>query len=138
MLGVELSPVDVRDAGEIERAVTAFAGHPNGGLIVTSSGRARLHRELIVRLAAGHRLPAVYQAREFPEAGGLMSYGDNPASRFRRAAVYVDKILKGTKPAELPVEQSPIIEFVINAKTAKALGLTIPKDLLLRADQVIE
>jgi putative ABC transport system substrate-binding protein len=137
-LGVRLSVVEARGRDAFEGAFAAMARERVDALMLQSDPVFFTARAQIVQLAMNHRLPAVYQAREFPEAGGLMSYGDNPASRFRRAAVYVDKILKGTKPAELPVEQSPIIEFVINAKTAKALGLTIPKDLLLRADQVIE
>jgi putative ABC transport system substrate-binding protein len=138
LLGLELSPVDVQDAGEIERAVTTFAGHPNGGLIVTSSGLARLHRELIVRLAARHRLPAVYPYRFFVNVGGLISYGPDSIDPQHRAAGYVDRILKGEKPADLPVQTPTKYELVINLKTAKALGLTVPPTLLARADEVIE
>jgi ABC-type uncharacterized transport system substrate-binding protein len=137
-LGVELSPVDVRDAGEIERAVTAFAHSSNGGLIVTASALATRHRNLIIALAVRHRLPAVYAYRYMVAAGGLASYGPNSTEQYRRAAGYVDRILKGEKPADLPV-QSPIkYEMVINLKTAKALGLTVPDTLLARADEVIE
>ena len=137
-LGVELSPVDVRDAGEIERAVTAFARSPNGGLIVTASALAAVHRELIVTLAARHKLPAVYSDRFFVTAGGLISYGPDLVDQYRRAAGYVDRILKGEKPADLPVQAPTKYELVINLKTAKALGLDVPPTLLARADEVIE
>jgi putative ABC transport system substrate-binding protein len=136
--GVEVRPVDVRDAGEIERAVTAFAGGPNGGLVVTSSALAIGHRDLIITLAARHRLPAVYPSRFFVTGGGLLSYGPDTIDPFRRAADYVDRILKGEKPAELPVQHPTKYELVINLKTAKALGLTVPPTLLARADEVIE
>jgi putative tryptophan/tyrosine transport system substrate-binding protein len=136
--GVELSPVNVRDAGEIERAVTAFARGSNGGLIVTASGLAIIHRELIVTLAARHQLPAVYFQRFFVTAGGLISYGPETIDPHRRAAGYVDRILKGEKAAELPVQAPTKYELVINLKTAKALGLTVPDKLLARADEVIE
>jgi putative tryptophan/tyrosine transport system substrate-binding protein len=136
--GVELRPVDARDAGEIERALTAFAGSPNGGLIVTGSARASMHRDLIIALAARHRLPAVYYDRYYAAAGGLMSYGSNSLEEYRLAAGYVDRILKGEKPAELPVQAATKYEPVINLKTAKALGLDVPASVLARADEVIE
>jgi ABC-type uncharacterized transport system substrate-binding protein len=136
--GVELTPLDVRDAPEIERAVTAFAREPNGGLIVTLSGLAISHRELIVTLAARHRLPAVYTYRPFVTGGGLISYGPHIIDQYRRAAGYVDRILKGEKPADLPVQAPTRYELVINLKTAKALGLDVPPMLLARADEVIE
>jgi ABC-type uncharacterized transport system substrate-binding protein len=136
--GVELRPVDVHDAGEIERAVAAFAQSSNGGLIVTASGLANVHRELIIALAARYRLPAVYFHRLFVPAGGMISYGPNSIDPHRRAAVYVDRILKGEKPAELPVQAPTKYELVINLKTAKALGLDVPATLLARADEVIE
>jgi ABC-type uncharacterized transport system substrate-binding protein len=136
--GVELSPVDVRNADEIERAVTAFARSSNGGLIVTGSTPALVHRDLIVTLAARHRLPAVYAYRYFVTAGGLISYGPDSIDPFRRAAAYVDRILKGEKPADLPVQAPTKFELVINLKTAKALGLEIPPTVLARADEVIE
>jgi putative ABC transport system substrate-binding protein len=137
-LGVELSPVDVRDAGEIEHAVTAFARSSNGGLIVTASALATRHRDLIIALAARHRLPAVYSYRYMVAAGGLVSYGPNSIDQYRRAAGYVDRILKGEKPADLPVQAPTKYELVINLKTAKALGLEVPPTLLARADEVIE
>ena len=137
-LGVEVSPVDMRDAGEIERAVTAFARSPNGGLIVTSSALANVHRDLIIGLAARHRLPAVYSFRCFVGAGGLISYGPDPIDPYRRAAGYVDRILKGEKPADLPVQAPTKYELAINLKTARALGLDVPPTLLARADEVIE
>ena len=137
-LRVEVDPVNVGSAGEIERAVAVFARSPNGGLIATASSRVRQHRELIVALAARHRLPAVYYERVFVDAGGLISYGPDYVDQFRRAAGYVDRILKGEKPADLPVQAPTRYEFVINMKTAKALGLTVPPTLLARADEVIE
>ena len=137
-LGVEVSPVNVRDAGEIERAVTAFARGPNGGLIVTGSALATVHRDLIITLAARHKLPAVYPDRFFVAAGGLISYGPDLIDQYRRAAGYVDRILKGEKPADLPVQAPTKYELVINLKTAKALGLDVPPTLLARADEVIE
>jgi ABC-type uncharacterized transport system substrate-binding protein len=137
-LGVELRPVDVRDAGEIERAITAFARGSNGGLIVTGSPTAVVHRGLIVALAARHRLPAVYNTRLYATGGGLISYGPDFVDQFRRAAGYVDRILKGEKPADLPVQAPTKYELVINLKTAKALGLEVPPMLLARADEVIE
>jgi putative ABC transport system substrate-binding protein len=137
-LGVELRPVDVRDAGEIERAITAFARGSNGGLIVTGSPAAVVHRGLIVALTARHRLPAVYNTRFYATGGGLMSYGPDFVDQFRHAAGYVDRILKGEKPADLPVQAPTKYELVINLKTAKALGLDVPPMLLARADEVIE
>ena len=122
-LRVELSPVDVRDAPEIERAVTAFAGIENGGLVVTASPSGTVHRELIIALAARHKLPAVYWQRFYDTSGGLMSYGPDLLDQYRRAAGYVDRILKGEKPADLPVQAPTKYELVINLKTAKALGL---------------
>jgi putative tryptophan/tyrosine transport system substrate-binding protein len=137
-LGVEIRPINVRDASEIEHAVAAFARSSNGGMIVTASALARSHRDLIVALAARHRLPAVFYARSFVAAGGLSCYGVDQADQYRRAAGYVDRILKGEKPAELPVQQATKYQLVINAKTAKALGLEVPPTLLARADEVIE
>jgi putative ABC transport system substrate-binding protein len=137
-LGVELRPLGVRDAGEIERAITAFARSPNGGLIVTGSALAVVHRELITTLAARYRLPAVYTLPLMANAGGLISYGPDSIDPYRRAAGYVDRILKGEKPADLPVQAPTRYELVINLKTAKALGLTVPATLLARADEVIE
>jgi putative ABC transport system substrate-binding protein len=137
-LGVELRPVDVRDEGEIERAITTFAQSPNGGLIVTASGPAISHRDLIIALAARHRLPAVYFGGFWAAAGGLISYGPDLLDQLRRAASYVDRILKGEKPADLPVQAPTKYELVINLKTAKALGLIVPPSVLARADEVIE
>jgi putative tryptophan/tyrosine transport system substrate-binding protein len=162
-LRVEVNPVNVRDGGEIERAVAAFAqaAHsvsedpreragdtrpepgssargPNGGLIVTAGGAAELHRNLIVTLAARHKLPAVYFQSSFVAAGGLISYGPDPIDQYRRAAGYVDRILKGEKPADLPVQAPTRYETVLNLKTAKALGLAVPDTVLARADEVIE
>ena len=136
--GVELSPVDVRDGGEIERAVTAFAREPNGGLIVPASVSSAVHRKLIITLAARHRLPAVYPFRNFPTNGGLIAYGPDLIDQYRRAAGYVDRILKGEKPADLPVQAPTKYELVINRKTANALGIEVPPMLLARADEVIE
>jgi putative ABC transport system substrate-binding protein len=137
-LRVEVIPVNLRDANEIERAVAAFARSPNGGLIVTGSATAAGYRDLIVTLAAGHKLPAVYNERTFVAAGGLVSYGPDTIDQFRRAAGYVDRILKGEKPADLPVQAPTKYELVINLKTAKALGLDLPATVLARADEVIE
>jgi putative ABC transport system substrate-binding protein len=136
--GVELSPVDVRDATEIERTVTAFAHTSSGGLIVTASPAMAAHRQLIIALAARNRLPAVYAFRFMVTDGGLISYGPNSIDPYRRAAGYVDRILKGEKPADLPVQAPTKYETVINLKTAKALGLEVPATLLARADEVIE
>jgi putative ABC transport system substrate-binding protein len=135
---VELRVVDVRDAGEIERAITVFAQGLNSGLIATGSPTAIFHRELIVALAARHRLPAVYNGRFYVTVGGLISYGPDSVDQFRRAAGYVDRILKGEKPADLPVQAPTKYELVINLKTAKALGLDLPASVLARADEVIE
>jgi len=137
-LKVEVSPVNLRNAAEIESAVTAFARSSNGGLIITASGLATVHRDLIIKLAAQHRLPAIYFDRLFVAAGGLISYGPNNNDQFRRAAGYVDRILKGEKPADLPVQNPTKYELVINLKTAQALGLAVPPTLLARADEVIE
>ncbi len=138
-LGVEVSPLNVqRDAGEIERAIAAFARAPNGGLILTASGMSIFHHDVIIKLAARHKLPAVYYERFFVTAGGLISYGPDRTDQYRRAAGYVDRILKGEKPADLPVQAPTKYETVINLKTAKALGLTVPPTLLARADKVIE
>jgi putative ABC transport system substrate-binding protein len=136
--GVELSPINVRDAAEIERAITAFARSGNGGLIVSASALVLAHRNLIIALAARYKLPAVYYARFLVTGGGLASYGPDYADQYRRAAGYVDRILKGEKPANLPVQAPTKYELVINLKTAKALGLEIPSTLLARADEVIE
>jgi putative tryptophan/tyrosine transport system substrate-binding protein len=136
--GMEVSPVDVRDAGEIERAVTAFAGSPNGGLIASSNPGTSIHRKLIIMLAARHKLPAVYFERTFAADGGLISYGPDYIDQYRQAAGYVDHILKGEKPANLPVQAPTKFELVLNLKTAKALGLTVPNNLLSTADEVIE
>jgi putative tryptophan/tyrosine transport system substrate-binding protein len=136
--GVELSSVDMRDASEIERDVTGFARGSNSGLIVTSSGLAAVHRELIITLAARYRLPAVYSYRYFVTDGGLTSYGPDPIDQYRRAAGYVDRILKGEKPTDLPVQAPVKYELVINLKTARALGLDVPPILLATADEVIE
>jgi putative tryptophan/tyrosine transport system substrate-binding protein len=136
--GVELIPVDVHDAGEIERAVAAFASGSNGGLIVTGSALGTTHRELITTAVAQHKLPAVYPSRPYVTAGGLISYGPDLLDQFRRAAGYVDRILKGEKPADLPVQAPTKYELVINLKTAKALGLDVPTSVIARADEVIE
>ena len=128
----------MRDAGEIERAVSAFARSPNGGLIVTGSPLVAVHRELVVKLAMRHKLPAVYFRRLFVDDGGLISYGPDFLDQHRQAAGYVDRILKGEKPADLPVQAPTKYETVINLKTAKALGLDMPSTLLARADEVIE
>ena len=154
-LRVEVNPVNVRDTGEIERAVAAFAHAalasgasgqrgdsmvraPNGGLIVTASPAVQLHHELIISLAARHKLPAVFPFRYIAAAGGLMSYGPDQVEQYRQAAGYVDRILKGEKPADLPVQAPTKYELVINLKTAKALGLAVPQTLLASADEVIE
>jgi putative ABC transport system substrate-binding protein len=137
-LGVELRPVEARDAGEIERAVRTFGHSGNGGLIVLSGNASLAHRELIITLAARERLPAVYADRLFVTDGGLISYDTNRTEQYRRAAGYVDRILKGEKPADLPVQAPTKYDLVINLKTAKALGLEVPATLLARADEVIE
>ena len=136
--GVELRPVNTRDPGEIERALTNFAAEPNGGVIVTANPLAAFHRELIIGLAARHRLPTVYPNRTFGASGGLMSYGTNFLDQYRLAAGYIDRILKGEKPADLPVQAPTKYELVISLKTAKALGLAVPPAMLARADEVIE
>ena len=136
--GVEVSPVNMRDAAEMERATAAFARSANGGLVVTGSALASLHRNLIVTLAARHKLPAVFPERYFAAAGGLVSYGPDFVDQYRRAAGYVDRILKGEKPADLPVQAPTKYELLINLKTAKALGLVVPQSLLAHADEVIE
>ena len=137
-VGMEVTAISVRDADEIERAITAFARSPNGGLIVTPSALTLAHRELIIGLAAQHKLPAVYFRRYYAASGGLVSYGYDLVQQYRGAAGYVDRILKGEKPADLPVQAPTKYELVINLKTAKALGLTIPPSVLTRADEVIE
>ena len=136
--GVELSPVDVNDADEIERTVNEFARRPNGGMIVVAGTLANVHRNQIVTLAAQHHLPAVYSHRFFVAGGGLISYGTDRVDPFRRAAGYVDRILKGEKPADLPVQTPTKYELAVNLKTAKVLGLTIPPALLAIADEVVE
>jgi putative tryptophan/tyrosine transport system substrate-binding protein len=136
--GIAVTPINVRDASEIERALMVFATAPNGGLIVTASALARSHRHLIAALALRLRLPAVSYNRAFVTAGGLISYGPDRTDHFRRAAGYVDRILRGEKPADLPVQAPTKYELVINLKTAKALGLEVPPALLARADEVIE
>jgi ABC-type uncharacterized transport system substrate-binding protein len=136
--GVELTPVNVRDASEIERGVTAFARSSNGGMIVTGSALANVHRDLVVTLAARHKLPAVYFERFFVNGGGLISYGPDFVDQFWRAATYVDRILKGDKLEDLPVQPPTKYELVLNLKTAKALGLEVPDTLLATADEVIE
>jgi putative ABC transport system substrate-binding protein len=136
--GVDVRPINLRDAGEIERAVASSARVSSGGLIVTGSALAGTHRDLIVALAAQHKLPAVYANRSFPAVGGLTSYGADFGDQYRRAAGYIDRILKGEKPADLPVQAPNKYELVINLKTAKALGLSVPQSILARADEVIE
>jgi putative ABC transport system substrate-binding protein len=135
---LEVIPVNMRDPGEIERALTAFARSPNGGLIVTGSPLAGVHRNVIVTLAIRHKLPAVYFERFFVAAGGLISYGPDLLDQYRRAAAYVDRILKGEKAADLPVQAPTKYELVVNLETAKNLGLEIPTPVLARADEVIE
>ena len=137
-LGIEVMPMNVSDAGEIERAVADFARTPNGGLVLTGSAMAYLHRELIVALAARHRLPTVYNDRVYVSSGGLISYGPDRADQYRQAAGYVDRILKGEKPADLPVQAPTKYELAINLNAAKALGITVPQTLLARADEIIE
>jgi putative ABC transport system substrate-binding protein len=135
---VELRPVDVREASEIERAVTAFARSSNGGLIVTAGSGSAIHGDLIIKLAARHKLPAVYSDRHFVTGGGLVSYGPDRVDQYRQAAGYVDRILKGEKPADLPVQAPTKFELVVNLKTAKALGIAVPPALLAQANEVIE
>jgi putative ABC transport system substrate-binding protein len=137
-LGVELTPVNLRDPGEIERAISAFAQSPNGGLIVTAAPLATVHRDLIITLAAKHKLCAVYNLRSYVTAGGLISYGTDIYDLYRRVAGYIDRVLKGEKPSDLPVQAPTKFETVINMKTARALGITMPASLLARADEVIE
>lgn len=137
-LGVELVPLNVRNAGDIERTIAAFVRVPQGGLVVSSNPLVATHRALIIRLAAEHKLPAIFVERHFVGAGGLMSYGPDFVDQFRRGADYVNRILKGEKPADLPVQAPVKYELAINLKTAKALGLTVPSALLARADEVIE
>ena len=136
--GVELRPIDVREADEIERAVTAFARSSNGGLIVTAGSGSAIHRDLIVTLAARHKLPTLYSAHHFVTGGGLISYGPDRVDQYRQAAGYIDRIFKGEKPADLPVQAPTKYELVINLKTAKAMGLTVPQSLLATADEVIQ
>jgi putative ABC transport system substrate-binding protein len=138
LLGVELSPIDARDTGDVERGIAAFAGAPNGGLILLSGAWAAPYRELFIMLAAKHRLPAVYPFAYFVTSGGLTSYGPDTTEPFRSAAGYIDRILKGAKPADLPVQYPTRYRTVLNMKTAKALGLDVPTAVLLRADEVIE
>jgi putative ABC transport system substrate-binding protein len=137
-VGVDVSPVNLADAAEIEREVVAFAQSANGGLILTASALTAVHRDLIITLAARHKLPAVYYERNYVAAGGLISYGPNFLDQFRRAAGYVDRILKGERPADLPVQAPTKYELVINLKTAKALGLAVPPSVRARADEVVE
>jgi len=137
-IGVDVSAINMRDAGQIEQDITKFARSPNGGLILTASPLAVFHQKLVVALAAQHKLPAVYHRRYFVASGGLMSYGPDIDEQYRGAARYVDRILKGEQPADLPVQAPTKYELVINLKTAKALGLSVPQSLLSRADQVIE
>jgi putative tryptophan/tyrosine transport system substrate-binding protein len=137
-VGVDVSAINMRDGAEIERAIAAFARRPNGGLILTASGLAAIHRDLVVSLATRYKLPTVYISRFFAAGGGLVSYGPDFVDQYRRAAEYVDRILKGEKPADLPVQAPTKYELVINLKTAKVLGLDVPTTLLARADEVIE
>jgi putative tryptophan/tyrosine transport system substrate-binding protein len=136
--GEQLSPINVRDPGEIERAITAFARERNGALIVTASTPAATHRDLIISLATRYRLPNVYPFRYYPASGGLASYGPNSIEGFPRAAAYVDRVLKGEKPSDVPVQRPTKYELIINLKTAKVLGITVPATVLARADEVIE
>jgi putative tryptophan/tyrosine transport system substrate-binding protein len=136
--GVELTPLNVHDDRDIERAVTAFASAPNGGLIVTVSAAAAVHRKQIIALATRHKLPAIYYEGYYPKDGGLISYGPNVVDQCKRAATFVDKILRGAKPADLPVQTPTKYDLVINLKTAKTLGLTVPPTLMAQADEVIE
>jgi putative ABC transport system substrate-binding protein len=134
----DVRPVDLQGPSEIERAIMEFAREPNGGLITTPNSLAIINRELIIDLAARYKLPAIYPFRFFAESGGLLAYGPDVADQYRRAAAYVDRILKGVKPGELPVEQSTKLDLILNVKTAKALGIEVPAQLLARADEVIE
>jgi putative tryptophan/tyrosine transport system substrate-binding protein len=135
---MEVHPINMHDAGEIEQGVAAFARSPNGGLIVAASGAGLRHRELIITLAARHKLPAVHFERVFVAAGGLISYGPDVIDQYRHAAGYVDRILRGEKPGDLPIQFPSKFDLVINLKTANALGLTIPAKLLATADEVIQ
>jgi putative ABC transport system substrate-binding protein len=137
-LKMEVSPINMRDVGEIERAVAAFARTSNGGMVMTASGLSQLRRDLVVRLAAQHKLPTVYYERFLVAAGGLISYGPDFVDQYRRSAGYVDRILRGERPADLPVQAPTKYELVINVKTAKALGLVLPPQLLARADEIVE
>ena len=136
--GMEVNPVSLRDPGEIERGVTAFAASPNGGLIITAAPLGTLYRELIIALSARHKLPAIYSSRFFAADGGLVYYGPDLTDQYRRAAGYIDRILKGEKPANLAVQAPTKYEMAINLKTAKALGLTVPPTLLAIANEVID
>jgi putative ABC transport system substrate-binding protein len=135
---VDVNPVNLRNAGEIERSIAAFARSPNSGLILTSGTGSALHRDLIITLATRHKPPAVYPERSYVAAGGLISYGPDYIDQYRKAAGYVDRILRGEKPADLPVQAPTRYETVLNMKTAKALGLDVPATVLVRADEVIE
>jgi putative tryptophan/tyrosine transport system substrate-binding protein len=137
-VGLDFTPVNVRNATDIERSLAEFASMPNGGLIATGSALTVFHRDLIVAVAAKHKLPAVYFQRQFVDGGGLVSYGSNWTEPFRQAAGYVDRILRGAKPADLPVQAPTKYELIVNLRTAKGLGLTVPQPLLSRADEVIE
>ena len=137
-LKVDVNPVNMRDADQITQSIESFARAPNGGLIVTAGGASQRLRDLIVKLAARHKLPTVYYERSFVAAGGLACYGPDFGDQYRRAASYVDRILKGEKPGDLPVQSPTKYQLVINLKTAKALGLTVPPSVLARADEVIE
>lgn len=137
-VSVDVEPISIADPGEMERGINAFASAPNGGLIVTPSGVAIVRRDLVISLAQRHALPAIYPFRYFAEGGGLLSYGPDPLDQYRQAAGYVDRILRGAKPADLPVQQSSKVELVVNLKTAKALGVALPSSLLARADDVIQ
>ena len=137
-VSVDVVPISIADPGEMERGINAFASAPNGGLIVTPSGVAIVRRDLVISLAQRHALPAIYPFRYFAEGGGLLSYGPDPLDQYRQAAGYVDRILRGAKPADLPVQQSSKVELVVNLKTAKALGVALPPSLLARADDVLQ
>ena len=136
--GVDVSPLALRDPTEIERVAVSFASGPNGGLVVTPSGLAIVHRELIIKLATRHKLPAIYPFRDFATGGGLLSYGPDVIDQYRRAAGYVSRILKGERPADLPVQRSTKFDLVVNVKAAKAIGLEVPQSIMLRADEVIQ